>query len=73
MARDFKLRQLGVRNTMAKKYRNVDVHEAHSMDAWPDRFNIIEADGGISTQGGPSPTGFKSPEIESAIVKLLGR
>ena len=39
------------------------VEQAYSV--WPDRYNVI-------AKGQPGPAGFRPPEIESAIVKLLG-
>ena len=39
--------------------------------AWPDRYYLIDKDGRIAAKGKPGPAGFKAPEIELAIVKLL--
>ena len=41
--------------------------------AWPDRYYLIGRNGRIVAKGKPGPAGFKAPEIDSEIVKLLGR
>ncbi len=64
-------RPLGIAFTTVVDGMDNAVEQAYS--AWPDRYYAIAKDGRIAAKGKPGPAGFKAPEIESAIVKLLGR
>jgi type I thyroxine 5'-deiodinase len=39
--------------------------------AWPDRLYVIDLDGRIAYKSGAGPFGFKPPEVESALKRLL--
>jgi hypothetical protein len=39
--------------------------------AWPDRFYIVDKEGRIVVKGQPGPAGFKAPDIEAGIKKVL--
>jgi hypothetical protein len=38
---------------------------------WPDRFYIVDKEGKIVYKGARGPGGFKPPEMEKALKKLL--
>jgi hypothetical protein len=38
---------------------------------WPDRFYVIDKEGKVVFRGAPGPRGFKPPEAEAALKKLL--
>jgi len=38
---------------------------------WPDRLYVIDAAGNVAYRGEPGPRGFKPPEAESALKKLV--
>jgi len=64
-------RTLGIEFTTVVDGMDNAVETAYT--AWPDRFYLIDSNGVIVAKGAPGPAGFKAPEIEAAIVKLLGR
>mgnify|MGYP000602937244 CR=1 FL=1 len=64
-------RDLGIEFPAVVDGMNNAVETAYT--AWPDRYYLIAKDGRIAAKGKPGPAGFKAPEIEAAIVKLLGR
>ncbi len=39
---------------------------------WPDRLYVIDAEGKVAYKGGPGPGGFRPPEAEAALKKLVG-
>ena len=39
--------------------------------AWPDRLYIVDKEGKIAYKGGKGPGGFKPPEMEKTLKKLL--
>ena len=63
-------RSLGIEFTTLVDGMDNAVEQAYT--AWPDRYYLIATGGRIAAKGKPGPAGFKAPEIESAIVKLLG-
>lgn len=40
--------------------------------ALPDRLYLVGKDGRVAFRGGPGPFGFKSDELEAAILQYLG-
>lgn len=64
-------RTLGIEFTTVVDGMDNAVESAYT--AWPDRYYLIDAQGAIVAKGAPGPAGFKAPDIEAAIVKLLGR
>jgi hypothetical protein len=38
---------------------------------WPDRLYAIDAAGNVAYRGEPGPRGFKPPEAEAALRKLV--
>ena len=64
-------RTLGIEFTTLVDGMDNAVEKAYT--AWPDRYYVVGIDGRIAAKGAPGPAGFKAPEIEAAIRKLLGR
>ncbi len=40
--------------------------------ALPDRLYLIDAEGRVAYRSGPGPRGFKPPELEAAILEVVG-
>lgn len=64
-------RTLGITFTTLVDGMDNAVEQAYT--AWPDRYYLIGKDGKIVAKGAPGPAGFKAPEIEAGIGKLLGK
>jgi hypothetical protein len=39
---------------------------------WPDRMYLIDSQGRVAYKSKPGPFGFKTPELEAAIGRVLG-
>lgn len=63
------VRNLGI--TFTTLVDGMDNATEKAYTAWPDRFYIVDKEGKIVVKGQPGPAGFKAPEIEAGIKKVL--
>ncbi len=50
----------------------MDDKVSRAYGAWPDRLYVVDAEGRIAYAGGKGPQGFKPPEAQAALDRLLG-
>ena len=44
----------------------------HAYTGWPDRIYLIDATGRVAYKSKPGPFGFKSVELKSALLRVVG-
>src|SRR5438128_11759780 len=57
--------------TMPMVVDTLDDRVGHAYSGMPDRLYVIDRDGRVAYKGGRGPFGFKSGEMEQALVMLL--
>src|SRR5437879_9592985 len=57
--------------TMPVLVDEIDDRVGHAYSGMPDRLYVIDRDGRVAYKGGRGPFGFKTGEMEQALVMLL--